>query len=146
MRDIIRAELGSLRYAGYWLYSVVSFDGEPPDVLVDCDPVDPACNLPSLSRVTMMPGIDGITSKPPAGTECTVVFLNHDPSQPRIVGVGSLGVNPVARVGDQVTVFVPPLMPIAGVDVLGIPFVAVVTIASPITGTIVQGSGKVFTG
>lgn len=146
LREIIRAETAPLKYAGYFQYSITDRNGEPPDVLLDCEPTDQGIGLPSLSRVPMAPGIDGITSKPQTGINCVVTFINRDPTRPIIVGVDSLGVNPVARVGDQVTLFIPPLSPISGVDVIGIPFVAIIQTAGPITGQIVQGSGKVFTG
>lgn len=146
IRALIRAETAPLRFAGYFQYSITDTHGEPPNVLIDCRPTDPAINLPDLSKVPMAPGIDGITCQPETGIDCVVTFINRDPTRPIIVGVDSLGVNPVARVGDQVTLFIPPLSPISGVDAVGIPFVALILTAGPITGQIVQGSGKVFTG
>lgn len=146
LRAIIKAETVALKYAGYFQYGITGTSGSPPNVLIDCEPTDTGIDLPALSRVSMAPGIDGITSLPQTGINCVVTFINRDPTLPIVVGVDSLGVNPVARVGDQVTMFIPPLSFISGVDVLGIPFVATISTAGPITGQIVQGSGKVFTG
>lgn len=148
IRNIIRTEIATLRlkYAGYFNYTIAAVNGEPPNVLIDCRPTDPSLDLPDLSQVAMQPGIDGVTSIPSSGMNCVVEFLNRDPGLPRIVGVDSLGVNPVARLGDQVTCFVPPLMPFfVTASIIG-PFAGFASMSSPITGVITQGSGKVFTG
>ena len=148
LRSLVLSEIQSqrLNYAGWFEYTIDSVHGDPPDVTLDCTPTDASLGLPDLSKVSCQPGIDGITAIPTAGMNCVVSFLNRDPASPRIVGVDSLGVNPVARLGDQVTLFLPPSMPIVGLISLLGPFAGVATVASPITGTIIQGSGKVFTG
>jgi hypothetical protein len=145
-RALVGVELARLKYAGFFQYGITGSHGEPPNVTLDCEPSDPGLGLPSLVKVPMQPGIDGITSKPESGIGCVVTFLNADPTRPVIVGVDSLGVNPVARLGDQVTMFLPQPTPIVITASIVGPFFGFASVANPITGQIVQGSGKVFTG
>jgi len=144
VRSVI-VEMG-LAYSGRFEYVIQGVDGEPPDVTVSCTPSDTNLGLPELAHVAMSPGIVGMTSLPDTGIVCEVVFLNRDPTKPRIVGVGSLGILPVARVGDQVMMFLPPTAPIQGVINGTSMFVGTISIASPTSGIITQGSAKVFTG
>jgi hypothetical protein len=145
LRAIIQAEVPNVTFLGQYEYAIQAVSGSPPNVTLDCRPTDPALSLPPLVQVVMQPGIDGITTIPSVGMNCVVAFINGDGSRPRIVGVDSLGVNPVARLGDQVTMFLPPTMAVQGVAA-GIPFVGTILIANPITGIISQGSGIVYTG
>lgn len=147
LRAIVRAEVDriGLAYAGVFGYTIQGVHGEPPDVQIDAVPNDPNIGLPDLVRIKMRPGIDGITSIPDTGIGCLVAFVDRDPSQPVIVSVDSLGVNPVARLGDQVTVFLPPTLAIIGL-LSGAPFTGTITVANPVTGVITQGSGKDFCG
>ena len=145
IRAIIREEFSRMTYRGFFSYSIVAINGSPPNVTLDCTPSDPTVGLPSLQDIPMQPGIDGITTIPSAGMGCVVFFLDADPTKPRIFGLDSLGVNPVARLGDQVTMFLPPTLAVVG-TVSGAPFAGSIIVASPITGVISQGSGKVFTG
>lgn len=148
VRAIIRTEIQNQRltYIGYFDYSIDAVSGDPPNVTLDCTPSDSSLGLPALTNISMQPGIDGITTIPSAGQHCVVAFLNRDPTLPRIVGVDSLGVNPIARLGDQVTMFVPPAMPFVITASIAGPAVGVANMATPITGTITAASGKVFTG
>jgi hypothetical protein len=145
IRAIIREEFANLTYRGIFKYSIVAVSGSPPNVTLDCQPTDPTIGLPSLQGIPMQSGIDGITTIPKVGMNCVVGFLNADPTLPIIFGVDSLGVNPVARLGDQVTMFLPPTLAVVG-TMLGSPFAGTIIVANPVTGVISQGSGKVFTG
>lgn len=146
IRAIVRAELEPYKLAGTFQYGITGVHGEPPDVTIDAEPSDGSLGLPALVKVPCQPSISGITSIPKTGINCTVEFLNRSPTQPVITGVDSLGLNPVARVGDQVTVFIPPLVPFVGVSPIIGTFAAFITILNPVTGTITTGSGKVDTG
>lgn len=146
-RALVRAEVDriGLAYAGVFGYTIQAVSGEPPDVLIDAVPNDPAIGLPDMVRVKMRLGSDGISSVPDTGIGCLVAFVDRDPAQPVIVSVDSLGVNPIARLGDQVTVFLPPTLAVIGL-VSGAPFTGTITVANPVTGVITQGSGKDFSG
>lgn len=148
VRDLVRAVIDEqrLRLAGVFEYTIKAVNGAPPDVTIDADPNDPTLGLPGLSAIEMMPAIDGITSLPDVGTVCHIAFVNRDPSKPMVVACGSLGINPVARLGDQVMLFLPPSAPINGVINGSSPFVGTISIASPTSGIITQGSPKVFSG
>ena len=102
-------------------------------------------SLPELTEISCQPAIDGMTSIPSPGMNCVVAFLNFDPTKPIIMGVDSLGINPVARLGDSVQSFLPPTLPVVG-TVSGNPFTGVITVANPISGIIQGGSGRVFSG
>jgi hypothetical protein len=147
LRDIIKAEVDrlGLRFAGVFGYTIQGVEGEVPDVLVSAVPNDPGIGLPDLVRIKMRPDIAGITSQPDLGKGCLVAFVDRDPSQPVIVSVESLGVIPIARLDDQVTIFLPPATVIQG-TVSGAPFVGTIQIANPLQGLISQASGKMFGG
>lgn len=145
LRAIIREEFPRLKYLGEFQYAIKEIQGTPPNVTVSCSPVDDSIDLPELNNVPCSPDLSGITTIPDTGINCVVCFLNGDPTLPRIRGVDSLGVNPVARLGDQVTMFLPPTLAVQGL-VSGAPFVGTITVLNPVTGVISQGSGKVFTG
>ena len=146
LRAIIRTELGALQYAGLFQYTISNVSGTAPSCTIDCSPVNTSIGLPNLTGIKIQPSVSGITGTPTSGMNCVVAFLDRDPTKPVIMGVDSLGANPVARLGDQVTVFMPPSMPIVG-TLSGGPFTAgVITIANPVTGIISQGSGQVYSG
>ncbi len=149
-RALVRSVLVEMRleFAGRFSYTIQGVTGSPPDTTVSCTPQNPDLGLPDLVNVAMSPDITGMTSSPDVGVTCEVEFLDRDPTQPRIVGVGSLGLLPVARLGDQVMVFLPPALPIVGAasgPPAG-PFTGVITVANPVSGVITQGSAKCFTG
>lgn len=147
-RALVRAELESmgLQYVGVFGYTIKQVSGSPPNVQISAAPDDPSLGLPDLVNILEAPGVDGITTIPTAGIGCRVAFVDRDPTKPVIIGVNSLGVNPVARLGDQVTMFLPPTLAIQGVGSITGPFAGSITIANPVTGIISQGSGQVFTG
>lgn len=145
IRKIVREEFPRLSFVGFFEYAITNVSGDVPNVLIDCSPTDDSIGLPELVEVQCAPSLDGMTTIPTSGLNCVVIFLNGDPTKPRIFGVDSLGVNPVARLGDQVTMFLPPLLAIQG-TAAGVPFVGTIQIANPITGLISEGSGQVFTG
>ncbi len=148
LRAIVQSIIVEMRlqYAGRFAYTVKGTSGAPPDVLVSCTPVNPDLGMPDLVDVQLSRDVTGMTGVPDTGVTCEVEFLDRDPTQPRIVGVGSLGVLPVARVGDQVMLFLPPTAPIQGVIGGTSPFVGTISIASPTSGVITQGSARSFTG
>jgi hypothetical protein len=141
---IVREEIAKT-YPATYEYAIKGVHGTPPNVTIDCEPTDPAIGLPALTGISMQPGIAGITGIPAEGINCAVIFLNGSPTRPRIVGVDSSGVNPIARLGDAVQSFLPPTLPVVG-TVSGNPFVGTITVANPISGIIQGGSGKAFTG
>lgn len=133
-----------LGLAGIFAYTIKNVSGAPPDVTIDADPDDDSLGLPGLVGIPMT--LSGIALLPDVGTECHVAFVNRDPARPVCVAVGPLGVLPVARVGDQVMLFLPPTAPINGVINGTSPFVGTISIASPTSGVITQGSTKAFSG
>lgn len=145
LRSLIREEFPRLKFFGIYEYTIKSVSGSAPDVKISASPTDASIGLPDLVDITEQPSISGITSLPQSGLTCVVGFLNADPTRPVILGVESLGVNPVARLGDQVTVFLPPTLAVQGVGAVG-PFAGTITVFNPVTGVISQGSGQVFTG
>jgi hypothetical protein len=71
----------------------------------------------------------------------TSVAVGPSATSVAVAGSGS----PIARLGDQVMVFLPPTLPVAG-TVSGSPFAGVITVVNPITGQIVAGSSKATSG
>jgi len=145
LRALIRAEFPRLTFLGRFEYTISGVTGKAPSAKIDCKPVDATIGLPELNAVEYSPSVSGVTGTPKTGMACVVEFLDANPAKPRVCGLPSLGANPVARLGDQVVTFLPPALPVQG-TVSGSPFVGVITIASPITGVISQGSGKVVSG
>lgn len=149
IRAIVREEFPRARFSGLYQYGIKAVSGSPPNVLIDCSPVDQTIGLPELVGLPMQPGISGITSIPSVGLGCVVAFLDGSPTKPIVLGVDSLGVNPVARLGDAVTSFLPPTMaalvtgppasPLLGTTI-------VIAVANPIGGVITGGSGKAYSG
>jgi hypothetical protein len=156
--QIIRGELSELSFLGTYEYSVDVVNG---DGTIDGKPTDPTVSLPPISHAKLRPGLLGETVTAAQGAVCRVVFINGQPSRPEVVGflgqtnatseidAGTLslcgGGPPLARVGDSVVVYFPPLMQVAG-TVSGAPFVGVATITSPAIGSIQAGSGKANSG
>lgn len=147
IRAIVRTELTTLRlaYAGSYAYSITSVNGAVPSQTIDCDPSDDSLGLPALTGVQLQREIGGITAIPDIGMQCIVTFLNRDPGLPRIVGWGSSGLNPLARVGDEVTLFCPPQIELIGVAVD--PFIGYLQfIDQNVKGYITQGSPVGYSG
>lgn len=152
LQQVIEKQLAPLRFFGRYSYTI----SNPSSTTIDGSPVDTTIGLPDLQNVSLMG--DSLASYTPAnGGTAHVQFVNGDPTQPVCVwtetdsqnGPDNItiapqksGQNPVARVNDSVTVLFPPLIQAAG-TVGGVPFVGVLTITSPATGTIQTGSQTV---
>lgn len=144
-RALVQAELAPLRYAGLFDYTITGVSGAAPSATISARPTDQSTGLPDINNMPCSPAVGGVTSTPTVGGQCVVAFLDHNPAKPVIVGLPSSGSLPVARLGDQVMIFLPPTLPVQG-TVSGSPFVGTITITNPISGSITQGSGKVRTG
>jgi hypothetical protein len=116
---------------------------------------------PDLQPVAVWPGMAGLAAQLQPSQTVIVAFLNGDPALPVIVGFDgntprSVSVDatervhlapsgsapgPIARMGDSVSVFFPPVIPFTG-TYLGAPIVGVMTIVNPAPGVITSGSGK----
>lgn len=86
VRAIIRAEVARLTYFGAYEYAIQNTDG----TTIDCTPTDTTLSLPPLTKVPVLPGISGeaVTLTSGAnGQKCVVIFLNADPSRPRVVSI-----------------------------------------------------------
>lgn len=148
IKDIVRTEIAALlAYSGRYDYTITGVHGDMPNVTIDCKPANDAEGLPDLMGVQMQPDLAGMVTIPDGG-QCTVVFLNRDPTRPRITGIPSLGLNPLARLGDEVTCYFPPEIQLsAAVGVPLGPFTGFATLINPnLTGLITVGSARDFSG
>ena len=143
------------RLWGLYRYRVVAMAG----VRASLQAVSTAAGVPDQVACSQRPGIPGAWGKLTGGSEVLVQFVAGDPGQPVITGFGPLGdpesvpveldlaggTLPVARVGDTITTFFPPAVPISG-TLDGVPFVGVITITTGVPGIIGSGSGIVRVG
>ena len=150
IEGILLAYLPCLLFFGEWNYRVVAANGGPV-VTIDAQPLDP--RLPPISGVPLRPDASGGTSTPAVGGLVTVGFANGDPRRPEVrstdpssnptgIWLGG-GVLPIARLGDQVMVFLPPTLAIVGTAIIGgmpTPIAGSIAVVNPITGIITQGS------
>ena len=111
---------------------------------------------PDMLPISIAPGVPGVSANLKMGAVVHVEFLEGDQSLPRIVGFEpaadpngipdlvsfSGGTKPIARVGDQVACYFPPVIPVSG-TVAGSPFVGTMTIPGPSIGIIQAGNPKV---
>lgn len=125
-RAMVRAETVALRlqYSGRYAYTIVGVNGDNPNLTIDCTAQDTTLGLPDLNGLDLQRQAGGLTATPDVGMTCVVIFLNRDPSLPRVTNWGSSGLNPVARLGDQVVCYMPPQ----------IQFVAAIAPYGPVTG------------
>lgn len=141
----------SLRLGGGpWRYRVV---GMAPDGRVNLQAI--STGVPDVLPVPMRPGAAGVHAQLTPGTEVLVHFVEGDPGQPVIThfaGKGgdgwipeslslAAGLAPVARLGDTVQVFLPPVMPFSG-TIGGNPATGVLTLPSGGVSVGVIGSGN----
>jgi len=143
-RVLVSAELEALRFRGLFDYTITGVSGEAPNATISARPTNGELGLPEINNMPMQPAIGGVTNTPTTG-QCVVAFLDGNPAKPVIVGVPSSGANPVARLGDQVMIFLPPTLVFTG-TIGGSPATGTIAVPNPITGSITQGSGKVRTG
>lgn len=102
VRQIIRAEFPRLGFAGVFRYAVI----EASDTLATCRPVNPDLPLPAVVSVPLRSGVAGMRGTPKAGAEIALVFLDGNPSQPRMFGgyVPPTNARAVICYGDTVNV------------------------------------------
>lgn len=144
-RSLVAKLLAPTKYYATYEYTITGTAG----TTVDCTPNDTTKGLPALNSVELR--ADSIASQnPQTGNLCHIVFLNGDPTKPKCTWTQPNptaaqllgGTNPVARLGDQVQVFLPPTLPIAG-TLSGAPFTGTITVTNPLSGSITQGSQAV---
>ena len=134
LRLLIRGELPQLTYFGVYEYSIQNASGSTVDVA----PVDTSTGLPSIQGVPLVSALLGQTATASSGL-CRIRFINGDPTRPVCVGLaqlpassgvnatGTLSIGPsaskivlnngtlgVARLGDQVTIYISPLCYVTG--------------------------------
>lgn len=109
-------------------------------------------NVPGLSRVPIRYGTPGVSATVQQGARVLLGFQGMDPKlhyaalwEDHDLVTLSLGggTAPVARVGDNVASFFPPLVPVQG-TLSGLPFVGVMTITNAVPGIIQTGAKKVL--
>ncbi len=128
LRLIIRAELPQLTFFGTYEYSIQNAS----DSTVDVAPVDTTISLPSIKGVPLVSSLLGQAVQANEGL-CRIRFVNGDPTKPVCVGLrslpsssstdatGTINVGPsasmvilnngtlgVARLGDPITLYIPP--------------------------------------
>jgi hypothetical protein len=146
---------------GKWRYRVVSMG---PDGRVNLQVVRKASGLPSALLVPQWPGVAGAHAELTNGAEVLVEFIEGDVSSPIVsgyVGKGGTGfvplslsllggTRPIARVGDQVSMFMTPGVPVPVAGLIGVPpaitpFNGTATFpAPPLIGVIGTGNPKVL--
>lgn len=106
-RTLVRGELAELRFLGAYRYVV---RGSTLGT-VDAEPASTTLGLPSLLRVPVLPGVMGEVSTATDRAECVIMFLDGDPTLPRVLSITGVdeariagGTAVVARVGDAVSV------------------------------------------
>ena len=165
IRQLVRAELSRLTYGGTYDYTVTAY----ADGLLTAQPTDTTTALPPITA-SLRGCMLAETVTPSVGGHAMVRFLNYSPTRPVIVGLtstpvdsaidasGAANLGPtaaavvladgdtgVARLGDQVTFFLPPNSPISG-TLDGNPWVGTITIASAFNGLITRASPTVGAG
>lgn len=151
LNAVIAKQVAPTRFYGRYEYTI----SNPTKTTVDCAPTDSSLGLPDLQNVPIT--ADSVSSyTPPDGGTCHIQFLNGQPTRPICVWTDEAptivslmqGTNPIARLGDQIQAFLPPVLPISGVVTIGgmpSPLTGTVMIANPITGVITQGSPQANT-
>lgn len=143
-RSLVRSVFPREQYTGVFDYVITGVNGEAPSFTCDVAPADSSIGLPTLNAIEIVGSVSSMTATPSTGMSCLLIFLDKNPTKPRIVGIEASGANPVARLGDQVMCFLQPTLPVVG-TVSGSPFAGTITVANPISGTITQGSGRART-
>jgi hypothetical protein len=149
-RDVVLALIPKLAYYVQWEYRVVSVSPGPP-VTVSGLPVNPKCPIASpngTSDIVVRPGPCGCYAIPAVGSIVAIGFNDADPGKPYIAGMDpsanatavflSASGQPVARVGDTVT--------ITSAEILAASMVAgsnPVTVTLPLQCKITSGSAVV---
>lgn len=150
IRRIILKVVGKrLDYSALYPSTVVS-QAANGNVEIKCD--DSRIAGRGLTAIPIKHGIPGMTVEVQRGARVLLGFEAQDPGRPYVAlwESGSVtkltlpnGTSAVARKGDRVRVFFPPLMAIngtVGVPPAGTPFTGVLTITTPADGAIDQGN------
>lgn len=147
LRDIARHAVSD-RIWGIWRYRVVSMAS---DGRVRLQAVSKAAGLPDVLPCPQHPGAAGVHAELAPGSEVLVQFVEGSPTRPIVTGFatkGATGFVPtslslcegtkgIARVGDQVKVFMSPGVPVPITGTVGgAPLVGTVIFASPLVGII----------
>ena len=150
MRAIVE-QCGAATLDGTYRYRVLGMNVDR----VDLQRCGNRKDLPNTVATSMWPGASGVHAKLTRGCEVLVCFIDGDRAQPAIVGFvgkGGPGWLPeelslcdgnagIARVGDIVNFFFPPLIPFSG-TIAGSPVVGTLTITTPGIGAIQSGAEK----
>jgi len=149
IQQLIQKEIAPLRFFGRYEYTI----SNQSEKTIDGAPTDTELGLPDVQAVPIC--ADSIASyAPPDGGKAHVMFVNGQPTQPVCVWTDATptaaqllgGPNPVARLGDQVTSFLPPTSIIIATAIIGgVPtaITGTIAVANPITGNITGGSAQV---
>lgn len=81
IRALIRSEVPALTFLGTYSYIVV----ESTDTVATCRPENPG-TLPAVVKVPLRNGVAGMQATPASGARIALVFLDGDPSRPRMMG------------------------------------------------------------
>lgn len=152
LRALILQEIAQYRYAGQYGYTITAIHGQKPDQTIDATPVDPSVGLPALMNLSIQREIAGMTGLPEVGMGCRVIFLNRDPSLPRVTGWDHIGNTPIARVGDRCSINFPQQAALLAGFSLSPQFHAgpftgtLITLQPNIDGFVTVGSPKAFSG
>lgn len=151
IQQTIDRQIAPLKFLGRYNYTI----SNPTSSTVDGTPVNSTLGLPDVTGAPIT--ADSIsTYTPPNGSNCHIMFLDGDPSQPICVWTAGAptmamllnGTNPVARLGDQVQAFLPAMLPFIGTAIVSgspAPVTGTVMGGAPISGVIIQGSQTVDT-
>jgi hypothetical protein len=172
LRALIRAELPQLTFFGTYEFSI---QNAGPST-VDVQPTDTTISLPTMTSVPLKSSLLGsVVTAQSIGGLALIRFINGDPTRPVCVGIttipemqstdatGTLNVGPsamkvnlaqatlgVARVGDSVTIFLPPDSYVTGMitPVSGSPyaFTGTLAVVNGMSGIIGSGSPNVVSG
>lgn len=132
---------------GMWRYRVVRMSGDRVELQAI------SLGVPDVLPISMAPGGAGLHAILTPSAEVLVQFVEGDRTRPVVThfagkdGVGHLpielalcgGTRQVARIGDTVSSFLPPTMPVSG-TVGGSPFTGLITVTSPLVGIIETGA------
>ena len=147
IEEVLAQYLPNLLYLANWTYTVVSSSGGPSSVTIDASPNDP--RMPPVTGLPLRADASGSVATPAVGSTILVGFIGGDRYSPEIRGLDGTtpptaywlaqGTNPIARLGDQVQVFLAAGLPIS-VLVSGVPSPGTLIVAAPVSGVITQGS------
>ena len=106
LRAIIRAQSPNSIYSGFWEYTITACTS----TTIDCIPVVTNAKspppVPSQRGIPFKSSLLGETVTPTVGNTCVLVFLNQDPSRPRIISIDPIPV--IATVDATATVNIGP--------------------------------------